>query len=297
MRFIVCLGLLAGFLWAKSFVVGFAQDTLANDWRKAQVNEALKSASEYENLQIIVKDAGSKPTVQLLHVDEFVAMGVDGIITSPFDTSLMDKALAKAQAKGIKVVLISRKTSGDSYDLFLAPDNFKIGKQAGEFLLEQLGYKGTILMLQGVDGVSTTKAREEGFESVASQYPEVKIIKKRGNFLRADSIRAMEEIYRDGIKFDGIYSHSDSMLIGAREVMKRLGKDVSIPMVGIDYIKAASEAILNAEQSASFTYPTVAKEGVEAMMRLLNGEELPRNIEVESIKVTPQNASSVAPIF
>ena len=104
---------MAGILWAKPFVVGFAQDTLANDWRKAQVNEALKAAKEYKNLQIIVKDAKTKPAIQLLHVDEFIAQGVDGIIVSPFDTPLMDKALKKAQEKGIKIVLLSRKTSGD----------------------------------------------------------------------------------------------------------------------------------------------------------------------------------------
>jgi ribose transport system substrate-binding protein len=289
--------LLSGLSFAEPFVVGFAQDTLANDWRKAQVDEALKTAANYENMEIIVKDAGAKPTVQLLHVDEFITMGVDGIITSPFDTPLMGKALAKAQEKGIKVVLLSRKISADSYDVFIAPDNFNIAKRAGEFLLEQMNYKGTVLMLQGVDGVTTTKAREDGFEAVASQYPKVKIIKRRGNFLRSDTIAIMEELYKNGVKFDAIYSHSDSMLIGAREVMRHLGKDTSIPMVGIDYVKAAREAIINGEQSASFTYPTVAKEGVEAMMKLLNGEELPRKIEVESIKITPQNAQDIAPIF
>jgi len=297
MRIIVALVFSIGLAWAEPFVVGFAQDTLANDWRKAQVDEAVKTADNYENMEIIVKDAGAKSTVQLLHIDEFIALGVDGIITSPFDTPLMAKALTKAQEKGIKVVLISRKISADSYDLFIAPDNFNIAKRAGEFLLEEMDYEGTVLMLQGVDGVSTTKAREDGFEAVASQYPKVKIIKRRGNFLRSDTIGVMEELYKNGITFDAIYSHSDSMLIGAREVIKRLGKGTSIPMVGIDYIKAAKEAIINGEQSASFTYPTVAKEGVEAMMKLLNGEELPRKIEVESIKITPQNAQDLAPIF
>jgi len=222
---------------------------------------------------------------------------VDGIIASPLDTPLMDKALKKAQEKGIKIVLLSRKTSGDFFDIFIAPDNFKIAKSAAEFLLQTMEYKGTILMLQGVDGVSTTKARKEGFEFIAKLYLEVKIIKKRGNFLRSDFIKIMEEIHKEGVEFDAIYSHSDSMLVSVREVMKRLEKDKSIPMVGIDYIKATQEALINGKQSASFTYPTVAKEGVEAMVKLIEGETLPKKIQVESIKVTFENASIVEPIF
>jgi ribose transport system substrate-binding protein len=296
-NYIVILLLSAGVLQAETYTVGFAQDTLSNDWRKAQVEEAKRVAEQYPFLALEVKDAQAKSSLQILHLDEFIAKDVDAILTSPFDTPIMSQVLQKARDKGIAVVLISRGVSSDAYDVFVAPDNYNIGVKAAEYLLEQMDYKGRVLMLQGVAGVSTTLQREEGFESVASQYKAVSIIKKRANFLRSDAIRAMEELYASGAEFDAIYSHSDSMLEGVREAMARHKKDFSIPMVGIDYIKAAKTAILEGKQSASFTYPTVAKEGIEAVVQLLQGEKVPRHIEVDSVRVTPENVSEVEPIF
>lgn len=296
-KYIITLLLLIGSLQADSFTVGFAQDTLGNDWRKAQVEEAKKTAQKYPFLTLKVKDAKAKQSLQILHLDEFIAQGVDAILTSPFDTPVMSQVLQKARDKGIAVVLISRGVSSDAYDVFVAPDNYKIGVKAAQYLLKKMDYKGTVLMLQGVAGVSTTLQREEGFESVASKYDEVSIVKKRANFLRSDAIRAMEELYESGVEFDAIYSHSDSMLVGVREAMTRHEKDFSIPMVGIDYIKAAKTAILEGKQSASFTYPTVAKEGVDAVVHLLGGKAVPRDIEVDSVRVTLENVSEVEPIF
>lgn len=297
MKIFVVVLMIIGMLQAETFTVGFAQDTLSNDWRKAQVEEAKKTAEAYPFLKLEVKDANAKPSLQILHLDEFIAKGVDAIITSPFDTPIMSQVLQKARDKGIAVVLISRGVSSEAYDVFVAPDNYNIGVKAAEYLLEQMDYKGTVLMLQGVAGVSTTSQREEGFEAVASQYEAVNIIKKRANFLRSDAIRVMEELYASGVEFDAIYSHSDSMLVGVREAMVRHNKEFSIPMVGIDYIKAAKTAILEGKQSASFTYPTVAKEGIEAVVKLLQKEEVPRTIEVDSVRVTPENVSEVEPIF
>ncbi|MBE0508667.1 MAG: LacI family transcriptional regulator, partial [Marinospirillum sp.] len=39
------------------FVVGFAQDTLANDWRKVQVQEVQAVLAQHPNIQFIVTDA------------------------------------------------------------------------------------------------------------------------------------------------------------------------------------------------------------------------------------------------
>ena len=45
-RIIIILILSIGFLEAKIYKVGFAQDTLVNDWRKAQVDELIYYSKE-----------------------------------------------------------------------------------------------------------------------------------------------------------------------------------------------------------------------------------------------------------
>lgn len=285
-----------GTVFAKEYIVGFAQDTLANDWRAAQVEEVKNELAKYPNFKLIVKDAKGKVSNQIRDIQRFIDQGVDFIITSPKDAKITSLVLKKAINKGIKVILISRTIVTDDYTAFVAPDNYLIGKDAAKFLAKHMNYKGTVLMLQGVKGASSTQQREKGFEQVISQYPKMSIIKKRANYLRNDAIKAMENIYGKGIAFDAIYSHSDSMLIGARSVMERLDKAI-VPSVSIDYIKQTQQAIKDGRQLAAFKYPTSAKEGVKLLVDIANGKSVPKNTTLDTIMITKENVDTIKPIF
>ncbi|NQV47284.1 MAG: LacI family transcriptional regulator, partial [Rhodospirillaceae bacterium] len=88
------------------------------------------------------------------------------------------------------------------------------------------------------------------------------------------------------------------MAVGARLALKRAGIDpASIPTVGIDYISEARDAIRKGVQSATFIYPTVAREGIEYAMKILAGEKVPKEILVQSQIITRDNVEQIAPIF
>jgi len=300
MKIVKLLGvflLLATLSLAKEYKIGFAQDTLANDWRKAQVDEAVKEVNKYAFLSITIKDAKGSLSKQILDIESFIKDGYDYILASPIDPTITSMVLKKALDKGIKVILISRGIDSDDYTAFIAPDNYKIAQQAAHYLLKKMNYKGTILMLQGIERATSTVLRETGFEEMAKEYKDIKIIKKRANYLRNDAIVALEEIYKEGVKFDAIYSHSDSMLIGAREVMKRHNEMRTIPTVGIDYITPTQDAILKGIQSASFTYPTCGKEGIEAIVAIIKGENIPKNTTINTLMIDKNNALQIEPIF
>ena len=296
MKLLLVIFILTSFLFSKEYIVGFAQDTLANDWRAAQVDEVRKEIAKYPNLKLIVTDANGKVSNQIRDIEKFIKDDVDIIITSPKNAKITSLVLKKAMKKNIPVVLISRTITTDDYTAFVAPDNYIIGQDAAKFLAKKLNFKGTILMLQGVHGASSTNQRGGGFEEIISSYKDMKIIKKRGNYKRNDAIKIMENIYKSNIKFDAIYAHSDSMIIGAREVMKRLNKAI-VPSVSIDYIQETKKAILAGEQMASFLYPTSGKEGVQLVVDILNGKKVPKNTTLDTVMITKENANMIAPIF
>ncbi len=283
-------------LLSKEYVIGFSQDTLANDWRAAQVQEVKNAVKIHPDLKLIVKDAKAKVSNQIRDIEDFIKDGVDFIIASPKDARITALVLKKAIEKNIKVILISRTIITDDYTVFIAPDNYMIGEDAAKYLAKHMNYKGTILMLQGVQGASSTKQRGDGFLSIIKKYPNMNIIIRRANYLRNDAIKVMENIYSKDIKFDAIYSHSDSMLIGARTVMDKLGKQI-VPSVSIDYIKQTKKAILNDKQLASFLYPTSGKEGVQAIVDIINGKQVEKNIILPTVMITKDNANSIDPIF
>jgi ribose transport system substrate-binding protein len=197
------------------------------------------------------------------------------------------------------VVLLTRRIQSDDYTTFVAPDDLAIAAQAADVLAERLNGKGAVLELQGVPTATTAIRRSEGFATALKKYPQMKIVASRvGNYLRADALHQVEAVLAEGIHFDAIYAHSDSMAAGARMVLLAAGIDPkTIPIVGIDYIAEARKAIRNGEQLASFTYPTCAKEGAQQVLKILHDRPFEREVTVDSVKVTRDNVEQVETIF
>jgi ABC-type sugar transport system substrate-binding protein len=285
-------------LLSKEYKIGFPQDTLANDWRLAQANEAKKEALKYPFLKLDVKDSFGKVSHQVANMEYFIYNHYDFILTSPIHPEISSIVLKKAREQGIKVVLISRGISSDDYDVFIRPNNYIIGQKAAQFIAKKLNYKGVVLMLKGLEEATTTKERADGFLSVMQQYPKIKIIEQTANFLRTDAIKVMEKLLKQNVQFDAIFSHSDSMLSGVRTAMKEFNMDPKkTVMVGIDYISEAQEAIRKKEQTATFIYPAGSKEGIDAIVKMIQGQAVPKDIILDTTMITYENIDELEPIF
>ena len=284
----------------KKWVVAFAQDTMANDWRAAQVRDLQTAFAAHPEVKFIFTDANGDTARQVQDIEKLAALGVDVLITSPRDAELMREPIARVHRKGIPVILLSRRVNGDEFTQFIAADNKAIGRAAARYLANELKGKRRILMLQGVPTASSAIDRAAGFNEALKQHPGLKVVAvKPADYLRAQAIQRIEEALAEKLQFDAIYSQSDSMALGAILALKKSGRDPGkIPITGIDYISEAREAIRSGALNASFTYPTFGKEGAAATMKLLRGGKPDKKeVLVESVAVTRKNVDKVAPIF
>lgn len=294
------LMLLPIIVWAssKTYVVAFAQDTMANDFRIAQVKAVETALGNHDNIRFIYSDAYGNGAMMVQQLEDFITMDVDVLMTSPNDEELQRAVIEKAYRKGIPVVLVDRGIPGDAYTTYIHSDNLAIGKAAAEYMAERMGYKGTILMLMGFPNIDVTRNRTEAFLNVIAHYEKMKVIRRTGNFLRRDAILAMEDVHRKQETYDAIYAQSDSMLSGVRLFMAKEGIDpASVLMVGIDYIKEARQAIRSGEQDSSFVYPLCGKEAAEAVLAIIGGQHVAKEIVLPTQHVTKRNVDEHQPIF
>ncbi len=286
---------------AKSkYVVAFAQDTMANDWRAAQVRDLKNTLAKYPFVEFVFSDANGDTARQVQDIENFAAKGVDILITSPRDAELMREPIARVQRKGIPVILLSRRVQGDEFAQYISADNRRIARQAAQYLAKRLNGHGRILVLQGVPTASSAIERTQGFEEELKKHPGLKIVAtKPADYLRGMAIQRVEDALTEKLAFDAIYAQSDSMAMGALMALKKAGRDPrKIPITGIDYITEAREAIRVGDLYASFTYPTFGKEGAEAAVRLIRGRKLDRKeVIIDSTAVTRANVEKVEPIF
>ncbi len=297
-KIIISLLLLSCSVLAKNYTIGYAGADFEKPWYDAQYQEIRNTVANHDNLKLIAKDSQGSISQQIMNIEALIQEKVDFIIAPPIHPRISSIVLQKALKNNIPVILISRHISTDDYTTFIAPNNYQIGYDAAKLLAQKIKYQGKVLMYQGVANATTSTERENGFMDYLKQYPKISVTKVRANYKKSDAIKVTEEIFiKQKQKFDAIYSHSDAMLVGVREVMNKYNLPIDIPMIGIDYNVEAKEAILLGTQYASFIYQTAGKEAVEIILKMINKQTFNRDIELPTTIITKENAKNIAPIF
>jgi ribose transport system substrate-binding protein len=277
-------------------IVAFAQDNMGNDFRRNQVLEA-KAESEKNGIKFLYSDAKGKTALLFYQIDKFIEQKVDFLIVGTNDAYAVVPVIEKAQKEGIEVIIVDRGVKTEKYRTFLKSDNVEIGKIGARYIVENLK-EGTVLLLEGLPTADVTHDRTRGFLVEMFKYPNFKVIRRFGNYLRRDSIVVMEELLRSGVEVDAIYSESDSMLSGVRSAYSRFGKDVSdVITVGTDYTSEARENIRKGTQTASIKFPLAGKESIEVILKILKGDEVSKEIIIPTKLVTKENVENIEPVF
>ena len=283
---------------AEQKIIAFAQDTMGNDWRRAQVRQFQEEINGTRGIKFLYSDAGGDTAKQIRNIEDHLYSGVDILVTSPQNSALMTPVIQSAYRNGTPVILLSRTIVSEDYTSFIHPDNRAIARQAAHYIVKALNGRGNVIMLMGVPGTSTVHQRSEGFEEVMAHYPNIKLVRRTANYLRGDAIRATDKLIAENTKIDAIYAQSDSMAIGAIMALKKSGIDPKpIVIVGIDYISDARELIRKRELDATYLYPTAGREGARVAMDILSGKEVPKEIIIDSIEITLDNVNQIKPIF
>lgn len=283
---------------AEHKTIAFAQDTMANDFRKAQVYEVRDAVAKNVNLNFVYSDANGKTSLLIKQIEDFIKLKVDLIIVGTNDADAVVPVVTKAYKQNIPVIVLDRGISGEEYTSFINSDNIKIGEIGAKYIAEQLRGKGVILLFEGLQKADVTQLRSKGFMDEIAKSPDIKVIKRTGNYLRKDAIVEMEKLIQEGVHIDAIFSESDSMLSGVRSAMKRYNiEPSSIVTVGCDYTSEAKEAILKDEQSGSVLFPLGGDKSVEIALKIFNNESVPKHIFIPVELVTKSNVQVMKPIF
>jgi len=282
----------------ESKIVAFAQDTMANDYRRAQVFEVRDEVAKYPDLTFVYSDAEGRTSLLLEQIEKFIFQKVDLLIVGTNDAQAVVPVVTKAYRNNIPVIILDRGINGREYTTFINSDNFKIGTIGAEYIAQKLNGKGKVLLFEGLPNADVTQLRSKGFLEEMKKYPEIEVIKRTGNYLRRDAIIEMEKLLAEGIRIDAIFSESDSMLSGVRSVFDRNGIDPSsIIMVGCDYTNEAREAIRSGKQSGSILFPLGGRRSVKVARKILEGNAVPKYIVLPVKLVTSENVEEVAPVF
>ncbi|MDW8104298.1 MAG: substrate-binding domain-containing protein [Armatimonadota bacterium] len=277
----------------KKWVIGMSQCNLGEPWRVQMNKDIEEAAKQYaDQIQVIFKDAQNRTELQQAQVREFIQMGVDLLIISPKEARPLTQPVAEAYQKGIPVIVLDRKVEGDQYTCFIGADNVKIGREAGKYLVQLLGGKGKVVELKGLMTSTPGQERHKGFrEGIAGSQIEV-IFEADCQWLEPNAQKEMQSALARFPQIDAVYAHNDPSAHGAYLAARQEGKgrEKTIKFIGIDAlphegVRYVKEGIL----TATFEYPTGGKEAIETALKILRGEQVPKNITLGTRIYTKEN--------
>jgi ribose transport system substrate-binding protein len=283
---------------AENRVIAFAQDTMKNDFRVAQVFEVRNEVAKDPNLSFVYSDAQGKTSLLIHQIQGFIDKKVDVLIVGTNDKKAVVPVIRQAIKAGIHVIILDRGIEGTDYSTFINSDNIQIGQLGAKFIANKLKNKGLVLLFEGLQTADVTHLRSQGFTEEMAKHPNIKVIKRTGNYLRKDALIEMDKLLNEGIRVDAIFAESDSMLSGARFAMKshKINPNTIIS-VGCDYTSEAREAIRSGSQTGSVLFPLGGKQAVGFSRKLLAGSAVPKHITIPTKLVSKINVEQIQPIF
>ncbi len=219
---ITCL-IVAG-MWAETRVIGLSQCMLDDAWRQSMLRDAEIELSNYDDVELVIRDANSSNERQIEQIEELIAMKVDVLIISPFESEPITAIAEKAYAAGIPTIITDRRIESDHYTTFIGGENYQIGYAAGEYasqLLSQNSHSAHriahILEIWGLPSSSPAQERHAGFiDALQKTNISYTLDSVEANW-RYDTAKVAIQSVQDIAQYDLVYSHNDMMAIAARE--------------------------------------------------------------------------------
>lgn len=179
---------------------------------------------------------------QMSQVEDVIVKRPDVIIFIPVDYKAMVPAVEKINTAGIPVVNIVDKMAGGKTLAFVGADDHALGVAAGRALVDAMGGKGNVVILEGVRGSISNVDRVAGLRDALKEAPQIKLLASQpANFQRLNALQAMENILQAHPDIDGVMAANDSMAIGAIEALE--GANRKALVVGINGTQEAIDAI------------------------------------------------------
>lgn len=204
-------------------------------------------------VELTVFDGRYDALVQQEQFETMVTEGYDAIIFVPIDIEAGAAAVEAAAAAGIPVIGSNTRVNSDKLASYVGSDDVQSGYMEAKYVLDKIGCKGNVVVIEGPIGQSAQIQRLEGNQKALAECPEVTVIEQQtANWSRAEAQTLMENwltSHPDDIA--GVIGQNDEMALGAIEAIKAAGLDVnSFAIAGIDGITDALNAV-KAGQMAS----------------------------------------------
>ena len=265
-----------------------------DEWRHKMNNEIVREALFYDGVEVEIRTAKDNNRNQIADIKYFIDKKVDLLIVAPNEAAAITPVVEKAYRQGIPVGGIDRKILSDKYTAFVGADNYEIGKDVGQYILNRLHGKGKVLEITGLEGSTPAMERHKGLTDVLKEEPGIEITASvDGAWLQSVAGEKMDSVFQTNKNIDLVFAQNDRMAIGAYLSARQQQLEKEMLFVGIDALPGKEygvEQIINGVLDATFIYPTGGDKVVQVAMDILEKRPYERDTKLSTALVDKTNA-------
>jgi len=236
------------------------------------------------------------PAKQQQNLENFISMGVDGIVCQPQEATIAAQNFNPVVEAGIKLAFTGSVpdgyTAGKEYVTMVSDEFAEEGELAAEMLAEAIGGEGDILAItiSSVNYVSNT--RDGAFiDAIKNDYPDINLVEEGGIESASDAGPVVSAMLTRHPDAKGIFVTFSTPALEVLEIVKNLGKeDFKIVTIDLDTICCLDMIndgyITGIVCDSAYYYASAA---TIALAKSYLGEELPAELKGPGKKVSPEN--------
>lgn len=255
-------------LAAEKIKVGVSVPSADHGWTAGLLWWAKKAVEDIEakdkdvTFYVVAASSGTK---QVGDVEDLMVKGIDALVILPHNPSTLQQVVEEVYASGIYTVVVDRELPKPAQHVFIAGDNPGLGKVGAEWLAEEMGGKGKLVVLEGMS-IPINTQRVDAFNEVMKNYPDIEIMDSQpADWSTQKALALMENYLQKHKQIDAVWCQDDDMLKGVMQAIKEAGRtDIKTVLGGAgskDIVKMIMDG--NPLVRATVTYnPSMVASGI-----------------------------------
>ncbi|MFV0254367.1 MAG: ABC transporter substrate-binding protein [Beutenbergiaceae bacterium] len=233
------------------------------------------------------------PAAQIPVLQAAIATQPDAILIAPTDSTALIAPIQEAVAAGIKVILFDTTLEDlTGIETVVGVDNAAGGQLAAEAMAEIIGESGQVFVSNINPGVSTTDARQTGFEDGLTAYPDIEYLGAQYN--NNDPQRAAQiasSMLTANPDLAGIFGTNLFSVEGTVTGLRNSDALGDVAVVGFDATPGEVEALRAGEVQALVAQKLreLGATAMQAAIDVLEGNPVEPEYQVGFHVITPEN--------
>lgn len=285
----------------KKIRIGVSVPAADHGWTAGVIYWAKQAMALYPDVDWTFSTADG-PDKQINDLETMMAKGEDAIVVLATESAPLTPTAVKIHDRGIMLVNVDRGFLKPVADVFIEGDNKSFGRKSAEYMVQKLGGKGKIVILEGIPSTVNTD-RVEAAKEVFKQNPGIQILDEQsGMWNHQKALDVMQTFLLKDKQIDAVWAQDDDMALGAEQAIKEAGRDKEMWILGGAGMKDIVKRVMDNDRMfpADISYPPsmVAYAIQNAVSTLRDGKKddimkfTPRHMYIDVEMITPDNAKN-----